>query len=250
MGDFNKIMWSVEKKGGKIKEWHQMRRFREVLEICGLLDLGYMGSPFTWSNGRRGEDNIREKLDRALSNAAWKTIYQKIHIKHLARYKSDHSPLIVYCEHKAQQQEGQRRQCMFRFEHTWMHHNEFQEILKTSWNSTHMAEGLEEKITNYGASLTRWTSKEFGSIRKQKKELTEELKELQLNENRDGQQDYIRNIEQKLDQILTREETMWFQRSRALWLKDGDKNTFFFHQKASNRKRRNTIKQIQDENGK
>lgn len=112
-----------------------------------------------------------------------------------------------------------------------------------------MANSLEEKIKNCGATLSRWASKEFGSIRKKKKELTKQLKELQQNEDMNGHMDQIRQVEQQLDQILIREETMWFQRSRAIWLKDGDKNSSFFHQKASNRKRRNTIQKTTDESG-
>lgn len=54
----------------------------------------------------------------------------------------------------------------------------------------------------------------------------------------------------ELDKILKLEETMWYQRLRALWLKDGDKNSSFFHKKTLNRKKRNTIDKIEDENGK
>lgn len=42
-----------------------------------------------------------------------------------------------------------------------------------------------------------------------------------------------RKVESELDKVLQHEETMWFQRSRALWPKEGDKNSKFFHQKAT-----------------
>ncbi|KAL0013096.1 hypothetical protein SO802_000165 [Lithocarpus litseifolius] len=42
---------------------------------------------------------------------------------------------------------------------------------------------------------------------------------------------------------------MWHQQSRHLWITDGDRNTSFFHQKASNRKDWNSIKGLIDEQG-
>ena len=42
---------------------------------------------------------------------------------------------------------------------------------------------------------------------------------------------------------------MWHQCSRNLWITDGDQNTSFFHQKASNRKDRNSIQGIYDATG-
>lgn len=42
---------------------------------------------------------------------------------------------------------------------------------------------------------------------------------------------------------------MWKQRSRNTWLKLGDKNTSFFHTKASHRKARNSILGLTNPNG-
>ena len=42
---------------------------------------------------------------------------------------------------------------------------------------------------------------------------------------------------------------MWKQRSRNCWLQSGDKNTSFFHEKASRRQQRNTISRLLDSNG-
>lgn len=39
------------------------------------------------------------------------------------------------------------------------------------------------------------------------------------------------------------------EKSRALWLKDGDRNTKFFHGKTSQRQRTNGIKKLRDDNG-
>jgi hypothetical protein len=59
----------------------------------------------------------------------------------------------------------------------------------------------------------------------------------------------IREKEKELDDLLQCEELWWSQRSRAMWLKHGDKNTSFFHQKANQRKRKNRIEHLMDDQG-
>ena len=42
---------------------------------------------------------------------------------------------------------------------------------------------------------------------------------------------------------------MWQERSHIQWLKNGDHNTKFFHGTATQRKRRNFLMGLRDENG-
>ena len=56
-------------------------------------------------------------------------------------------------------------------------------------------------------------------------------------------------MKNEINEILIREEIMWNQRSRALWIKWGDRNTSFFHATASQRRRKSRIVGLQDLNG-
>ncbi|KAH9679641.1 putative reverse transcriptase/RNA-dependent DNA polymerase [Citrus sinensis] len=62
--------------------------------------------------------------------------------------------------------------------------------------------------------------------------------------------DELKKTENQIDNILQDEEIFWKQRSRADWLKEGDKNTKFFHAKALARRKKNRIGGILDEQGK
>lgn len=48
----------------------QMIAFRDTLETCGLVDLGFVGVPFTYDNKRAGARNVRVRLDRAVATNA------------------------------------------------------------------------------------------------------------------------------------------------------------------------------------
>ena len=41
-------MRGAKKKGGSNRSHAQMQLFREAIDECGFIDMGYKGSPFTW----------------------------------------------------------------------------------------------------------------------------------------------------------------------------------------------------------
>ena len=53
-------------------------------------------------------------------------------------------------------------------------------------------------------------------------------------------------VSKNLNELLRRQEIFWAQKSRISWLKHGDKNTKFFHAKASQQRQRNHIQRIKN----
>lgn len=49
-----------------------------------------------------------------------------------------------------------------------------------------------------------------------------------------------------IDDLRAQEECFWHQRSRVIWLREGDANTKFFHQFTLQRRRRNKILKLKD----
>ena len=86
-------------------------------------------------------------------------------------------------------------------------------------------------------ALTDWNNNEFGHEGKQ---LTKAQNSLQrVEQSKDSAE--IRKLKMEVNKWLDAEATMWHQRSRICWLRGGDRNTGFFHEKASNRKHQNSI---------
>lgn len=61
--------------------------------------------------------------------------------------------------------------------------------------------------------------------------------------------DQIVKVEREIEKLSEQEELHWKQRSRVNWLKQGDRNTKFFHVSASMRRQTNFIKGLYDANG-
>ncbi|KAH1081694.1 hypothetical protein J1N35_021455 [Gossypium stocksii] len=59
----------------------------------------------------------------------------------------------------------------------------------------------------------------------------------------------ILDVKLELNWEMEKEELYWEQRARANWLPEGDKNTTFFHSKATQRQRLNHIRGLKDKNG-
>lgn len=69
--------------------------FIRILDVCGLMELGYSGQQFTWCNQRAMDDRIWKRLDRDLVNDNWLQSMSQTTITHLPSMGSDHCPLLM-----------------------------------------------------------------------------------------------------------------------------------------------------------
>lgn len=127
-GDFNEIMWDVEKKGGLAKKFSAMQRFRDALDQCNLQDLGFSGYPFTWSNGRPNECNVQERLDRFCATEEWRLLFPFHKVEHVSRFGSDHHAIMLTFS-VFKEDVPVRRSRLFRFEEAWCYEEGSEELL-------------------------------------------------------------------------------------------------------------------------
>ncbi|KAK9668284.1 hypothetical protein RND81_13G047800 [Saponaria officinalis] len=192
-GDFNEILSDNEKEGGAPRNGRQIYAFREVVDDCGLIDLGYRGNIYTWQRGREVGKVIRERLDRALASKTWT-------------------------------------------------------LIKSSWKDN-SEEEITRKIRNCADSLANWARSTFGDVRKRAKEKELELLRWQKRDPSADMLEQCRILSEELDVIYKQLESLWYMRSRKCELKDGDKNTSYFHHKANQRRKKIFIKGLEGNNG-
>jgi endonuclease/exonuclease/phosphatase family metal-dependent hydrolase len=90
MEDFNEILYSFEKEGGKIRPNKFLLAFQDALIDSGLSDPGYTGDKFTWHRG-----GIRERLDRAVACDGWRSKFPDATVENLDYSRSDHQPVLL-----------------------------------------------------------------------------------------------------------------------------------------------------------
>lgn len=244
-GDFNEILCNAEKSGGPQRGGAPMARFRETLVDCGLSDMGFVGSRFTWSNRF-----TKERLDRGCCSTSWKTLYPCSRVVTLSPNKSDHNLMLI--EISADPVLHERRPHRFRFEEMWLQHNDCPAIIKQGWALPSLGEPMKQvwmKINSTGKLLMEWHLGVFQQRQVEMKLVQDKLDTLMRLPYATDQFEVQQALQRRYNELLSQDEIYWRQRSRVLWLKDGDRNSAFFHRRASNRKSRNKVKGLNDAAG-
>ena len=128
----------------------------------------------------------------------------------------------------------------------------FLDKVKSWWENYHFQGSpsyiLAKKLTALKSDLKKWNESDFDNITVKKQQLWSKLNALDVKEDFQPLSE-----EEKLEQASFRadlekaallEEISWRQKSKVLFLKEGDSNTRFVHGMANSNRRNNCIKTL------
>ena len=210
------------------------------------MDLRYVGSKFTWARHFENGNSIWERLDRGLANNGWFLKFPGARVHHLQCNSSDHCPFLIVLAPL----DIPLRKKPFRFEEIWLSNPSCGEVVQVAWESTvgsDLSNEILAKIEKCGLDLMGWNRNVFGNVRNELIKKKELLRKAELVAQVSGVNHRVRELKTKIDVLMDREARMWAQRSRLLWAGHSDKNTRYFHSRATKRFRKNQIRGIRDE---
>ncbi|EOY25454.1 Uncharacterized protein TCM_026877 [Theobroma cacao] len=244
-GDFNIILKREERLYGSAPHEGAMEDFASTLLDCGLLDGGFEGNPFTWTNNR-----MFQRLDRIVYNHHWINKFPITRIQHLNRDGSDHCPLLISCFNSSE-----KAPSSFRFQHAWVLHHDFKTSVESNWNLPINGSGLQafwSKQHRLKQHLKWWNKVMFGDIFSKLKEAEKRVEECEILHQNEQTVESIIKLNKSYAQLnkqLNIEEIFWKQKSGVKWVVEGERNTKFFHTRMQKKRIRSHIFKVQEPDG-
>jgi hypothetical protein len=244
-GDFNMIYLAADKNNDRLDR-RAMRRFRNFLGAAQLEEVHLQGRRFTWSSER--DRPTLERLERVFVTADWLHLYPNHLLRALSSDCSDHAPLLLSPDVVPW---AKKR---FRFESFWTKMPGFVDVVAAAWSASatlihaDACRVLDYKLRNVARALRSWSDKKLGSVRLQlalAREVILRYDEAQEHRVLTQQEAQLRRrLQVRVLGLASLLRTMARQRSRMLFLSEGDANTKFFHLMACHRKRRSYIRSL------
>lgn len=111
-----------------------------------------------------------------------------------------------------------------------------------------MEKNIFQKIDACAEKLRIWGKKMTNQFKDKIKVCSQRMNRFRGLRNDFAVQCYSEAVKE-YEKVLAQQEDLWKQRAKQHWLRSGNCNTKYFHAYASSRRKKNSINQLQDENG-
>ncbi|CAN0904445.1 hypothetical protein LINGRAHAP2_LOCUS23096 [Linum grandiflorum] len=173
--------------GGNPIRYSSTADFRSFIYNNGLMDLGYVGDQFTWSNMLREGHEIKERLDRALCSVRWKETFEDARVFHENRVGSDHRPIFI--DLYASQNKAT---APFRFDVRCLRREECALIIRDNWPTNCL---ITDNLKECASRLKDWSYTDYSQAKALEVELQARL-------------DYLANVNRDQDIIDEKASTL------------------------------------------
>ena len=123
--DFNEPLMEDDKFGGRVVSVSRSLLFKECLNKCSMIDIGFSGPRLTWTNKREEQALIQERIDRFFVNPSWCLLYPDAKVVHLNKSHSNHCPILMEMQPRFLSRKGKP----FKFQTCWLLDSSFPKIV-------------------------------------------------------------------------------------------------------------------------
>ena len=193
--------------------------------------------------GRKVRRVIKSRLDRAMANEEWHTIFSHTIVEYLKLWGSDHRPFLASI-----QDSPQRFFKPFIFDKRWLDKPGFKESVHGGWDVP-SNEGVLffHKVKNCRKSISIWKKSNSSNSEKKILELQNQIDLAEEDESISAED--LLALKWRLCDAFREEEIFWHLKSREIWFKEGDKNTKYFHAITKQKRARNKIIGLLNQDG-
>ncbi|XP_074298892.1 uncharacterized protein LOC141629862 [Silene latifolia] len=225
--------------------------FQDCVDCCNLVDIAATGSYFTWNNKQEAAIRVYSRLDRALVNHEWVNdradYYAHFHVEGYF----DHTPCIIQ-----RQSSTCQRKSSFKYFNMWSGVALFIPTVQKIWEhciyGTPMFQ-IVQKLRMLKNPLKALNRDLFGDVENNCMRALKYLEYIQTQLRSDPTNSDLITTElvalKEYQELQTACNSFLVQKSKAVWLTDGDSNTKMFHSYMKSRHARNKVLQITDVEG-
>ncbi|XP_060194903.1 uncharacterized protein LOC132624090 [Lycium barbarum] len=197
-----------ETMGGLPHRAYKSIDFISCMDQCGVTDVGFVGSKYTWCNNWEPRYRIWKRLDRILVNDQWEQKFQNNMVKHLVRTEVWGRNITGNA--------------------MWRLHQKLKILSKklSDWSRT--------TIGNVFDQTKDWEEK------------VQVLEDLELIDNSDQVREDLNRTHAKYIRWQAMQDSILKQKSQMKWFEEGERNTRYYHSIIRDKRRRLHIHRIKN----